>query len=189
MPILLNPKWERFAELVEGGKTAKDAYIAAGFKDGPSSRVGACNLQKKPEIAARIDEMRNERHAARRDSLRIASEATGVTKAWVLEQLRKVAVAGLQGDDIYRDGEATGGKKYDRSAANRALELIGKELGMFIERSEWGKPGDFAKEDEDELRAGLIASLIENGVRPEIARAMVRAAEAEGAEAPGGQLN
>ena len=35
-----------------------------------------------------------------------------------------------------REGEPIGEFKYEGSVANRALELIGKELGMFIERTE-----------------------------------------------------
>src|SRR5438876_4609487 len=34
------------------------------------------------------------------------------------------------------NGEATGEYRYEGSVANRALELLGKELGMFISRSE-----------------------------------------------------
>jgi hypothetical protein len=31
----------------------------------------------------------------------------------------------------------------DASAANRALELLGRELNLFTEKKEVGKPGDF----------------------------------------------
>jgi hypothetical protein len=41
---------------------------------------------------------------------------------------------------------------HDQSAANRALELLGKEAGMFIDRRETGGPGDFARMGDDELR-------------------------------------
>ena len=34
------------------------------------------------------------------------------------------------------DGKATGEYRYEGSVANRALELLGKELGMFVERHE-----------------------------------------------------
>jgi hypothetical protein len=35
-----------------------------------------------------------------------------------------------------RDGTETGEYRYDGAVANKALELLGKELGMFISRSE-----------------------------------------------------
>jgi hypothetical protein len=34
---------------------------------------------------------------------------------------------------------------YNGSVANKALELIGKELGMFIDRKEVGGPNEFAR--------------------------------------------
>ena len=40
---------------------------------------------------------------------------------------------------------------HDASAANRALELLGKEAGMFIDRRETGGPGDFARMADTEL--------------------------------------
>jgi hypothetical protein len=35
-----------------------------------------------------------------------------------------------------RDGNATGEYSYSGSVANRALELLGKELGMFVDRNQ-----------------------------------------------------
>ena len=33
----------------------------------------------------------------------------------------------------------------------RALELIGKEFGMFVDRKEVGKPGDFSEYTDEQL--------------------------------------
>jgi hypothetical protein len=56
------------------------------------------------------------------------------TRQWVLARLVDNVERALQ------LGEAGGGEtargKYDGSVANRALELLGKELGMFTERSD-----------------------------------------------------
>jgi hypothetical protein len=41
--------------------------------------------------------------------------------------------------------------KRQGNIANRALEVFGKELGMFIDRKEVGRPGDFSGMSEDEL--------------------------------------
>jgi hypothetical protein len=43
--------------------------------------------------------------------------------------------------------------QYDGTAANRAAELLGKELSMFTDRHEIGGPGDFSRLTDDELRA------------------------------------
>lgn len=40
--------------------------------------------------------------------------------------------------------------KRQGNVANRALEVLGKELGTFIDRKEVGRPGDFSGMSEDE---------------------------------------
>jgi hypothetical protein len=60
------------------------------------------------------------------------------------------------------DGEEVRKFSYQGNAANRALELLGKELGMFIDRKVVGKPGDFADMTDDELDA-QIEELISRG--------------------------
>jgi hypothetical protein len=39
----------------------------------------------------------------------------------------------------------------DASAANRALELLGRELNLFTEKREVGEPGDFGHMGDEEL--------------------------------------
>ena len=48
--------------------------------------------------------------------------------------------------------EASAGDTSEPNSARvRAAELLGKHSGMFIERQEHGKPGDFKGLSEDEL--------------------------------------
>lgn len=64
-----------------------------------------------------------------------AIERAAISKAWVLENLRQNAERALQQRAVLdAQGKETGEFKYDGAVANRALELIGKELGMFINR-------------------------------------------------------
>ena len=49
-------------------------------------------------------------------------------------------------------------------AAIRAAELLGKALGIFIERREQGGPGDFAHMSDAELDAQLMARLKARGL-------------------------
>jgi hypothetical protein len=54
--------------------------------------------------------------------------------------------------------------KRQGNVANRALEVLGKELRMFIDRKEFGRPGDFSgmSEDEPDKRIKLLlARLLE----------------------------
>jgi len=56
--------------------------------------------------------------------------------------------------------------------ATRALELLGKELGIFVERRERGRPGDFAGLSDAELEAKLVQTLVDRGLPEEQARAL-----------------
>ena len=60
-----------------------------------------------------------------------------------------------------RDGKPTGEYRYDGSVANRALELLGKQQGMFIDRHEVGQPNEFANWTDEELKA-----FIKSGTKP-----------------------
>jgi hypothetical protein len=48
------------------------------------------------------------------------------------------------------DGEETGEYRYEGAVANRALELLGKELGMFISRSKV-RTGPLDEIDQDDI--------------------------------------
>jgi hypothetical protein len=47
----------------------------------------------------------------------------------------------------------------DSSVANQALKLLGKELGMFIDRKEIGGPNEFERMSDVELGAFLRESI------------------------------
>jgi phage terminase small subunit len=53
-------------------------------------------------------------------------------------------------------GNPTGEYRYNGGVANRALELIGKENGMFVDRKEVGGPGAFAELNDEELQQAII---------------------------------
>jgi hypothetical protein len=59
-----------------------------------------------------------------------------VTRAWVIERLAENVDRAMQIEEIKLRGVPTGEFRYEGSVANRALELIGKELGLFVDRSE-----------------------------------------------------
>jgi len=60
MPRLWRLKHERFAQARAAGESRPKAYIAAGYepKDREAAIAGAKNLQKRPEVRARIEELR-----------------------------------------------------------------------------------------------------------------------------------
>lgn len=129
MGVLKNKRHEQFAHAVAKGTKARTAYIAAGFS--PNGADGAASkLQKSAKVAARIAEIK-----ANIDV--VVTEKTGIDKAWVLEQLvSNVRIAKAAEPVLDNEGKPTGEYKANINAANRALELIGKEFGMFVDRKE-----------------------------------------------------
>lgn len=142
MPAITNNQHEKFAQALVKGKSHGEAYLAAGYKAKNASvaSAAATRLLKKVNIQARVAELQTK-----------AEERAVVDRAWVLKRLvenvdRAMTVIAV----TTKDGQ-TGEYKYEGSVANRALELLGKELGMFVDRKEVGGPGDFERMSDAEL--------------------------------------
>jgi phage terminase small subunit len=108
MGALSNPRHERFAQELAKGKSATEAYSEAGYQE---SRASASRLLTNANVQARVAELQ-ERAAAN----------VVISREWVLEQLIDNAAQAKQQGDI--------------GPSNQALQLIGKEIGMFVDRSE-----------------------------------------------------
>ena len=132
----LTPKQLKFAQLYvklgDASAAYRGAYNAKNMKT-ETIRVKAAELLKHGNVSVHIDEM-NAR----------STEKAELSKAWVLERLmRNVRIA--MGEETVRlkvYSKIAGGiiemdaHDRDAGAANRALELLGKELKMFTDRSE-----------------------------------------------------
>jgi phage terminase small subunit len=72
-----------------------------------------------------------------REATAKACEALSIDKQWVMARLVENAERAMQAVEV-KDGQGrtTGEFKYDGSVANRSLELLGKELGMFKDKAE-----------------------------------------------------
>jgi len=164
MPVLKNPKHERFAQNVATGMTATDAYLSAGYEtDATAARVSATRLLANVTVRDRVNELLELRGKKEIKATEKAIEKAALTKAWVITRLMKNAQQALgeiptpktifdkeTGERI--DAEVI---DIDRAAANKALELLGKTMAQFIERKEVGEPGEFAQMSNDELREHL----------------------------------
>ena len=151
MAALLNPKHERFAQELAKGKTAEEAHGVAGYK---ASRSGGSQLKQNLNISSRVAEILAERESIHAQATADAVKSTALTKEWVIQTLQENVARAMQAIPAKTndDGEPAGGYQYQGSVANKALELLGKELGMFIERKEVGRPGEFESMNADELR-------------------------------------
>ena len=121
--MLKNAKHELFAQSIAAGKTLEESYQLAGYEP---HRQNASRLITNDDIRARVDELLN----------RVA-DGVVLTKQWVIERLIQNVERSMQLEEIKdAKGIGTGEYRYEGSVANRALELLGKEQGMFIERRE-----------------------------------------------------
>lgn len=111
MPKLPNDRWELFAQGMAEAKTAKDSYIAAGYKPTGASEA-ASRLNKNPLIVRRIAELRK---------AGLGDDSVQLTRERVLSRLHILG----------KLSEAN--KQY--GMAIRCEELIGKHLGMFVDTS------------------------------------------------------
>ena len=153
MPPLENPQHEAFVQELVKGASQRDAYRAAGYqtKSDAGADASASRLLSNAKVAARMAELQQKVEAK-------TIEKTAVTKAWVIAKLVENVERALQAEPVLdSEGNPTGEYKYNGNVANRALELLGKEQGMFIDRKEVGKPGDFTEKSEEELDEFIAA--------------------------------
>lgn len=156
----LSPKQEKFCfEYVRSG-SAIESYKAS-YECKKMSRaaidVEASRLMSNPKITLRIAELRESIIAP-------AKKRLSISKEWVLEQLvENVSMAKAAEPVLDAEGNPTGEFKQNLAAANKSLELIGKELGMFVDRKEV-RTGSIDDIPHEEKMAALEA------VRQEIAK-------------------
>lgn len=133
MPILRNSRHELFAQELFKGTSQQKAYVLAGFRPHLSN---PSKLAKDKRIIARVAELHSEHGEIDRAATAKAAEALSIDRHWVMTRLKENAERAMQAVPITVDGEATGEYRYEGSVANRALELLGKEIGMFVDRKE-----------------------------------------------------
>jgi hypothetical protein len=107
-------------------------------------------------IRERVAEILEERGQIDAEGTKRAIERTAIDKEWVIERLRENVERAMQARPVLdRAGNPTGSYAYNGAAANRALELLGKELGMFIERRENKIVDEFDNMTAEQLEAWL----------------------------------
>ena len=131
----LTGKQEAFAKLVASGSMLSDAYRECYSADNMKSSTlwsEACRLAQNPKVSTRIKDIQADMEADRRTIERRREE-------WVLKRLQE---------------EADGAD--NASSRIRALELVGKTVGMFTDRIEQAETSErSASEIEKELKARL----------------------------------
>ena len=129
----LPPRQRRFVEEYLIDLNGKQAAIRAGYKE-RSAEVHASRLLRNAKVKSAVEYLK---------AIRV--EKTGVDAEWVLTRLRTVAERCMQSRPVLDrrgepvsvegpDGKDVAAWTFDASGANRALELLGKHVGLFVER-------------------------------------------------------
>ena len=137
----LTDKQETFAMLVFEGTNFSDAYrqaYDASNMSAASVHVEACKLVQHPKVSLRIDRLQRDREAEQRMQRLSRSER-------VISKLEEIALRG---------GEADGTQV-------RALELLGKSMGMWIDKVE---TEDKTERTEEQLEQEIKAKLKRLGI-------------------------
>ena len=122
MPKKLTPKQQRFAEEYLHDLNATQAAIRAGYAKKTAYSSGQ-RLLKNVEIQNAIQSGQHRR-----------SERTGITVDEVLKRLLEINDRCLTAIPVLANGEPTGEWRFDAAGANRSAELLGRHLGMFVEK-------------------------------------------------------
>lgn len=143
---LKNPKWELVAKGIASGVNPTKAYTSV-YGNEQSAYASVSRLLKTDRFCTRLRELQTQAATS-------GIELTALTRAWVLESLQIVVIRCMKTED------------FQPSGANRALELLGKELGMFVDRTVaqvWN--GDVAQLSGDQL-AKLIPVMEQLAAEP-----------------------
>lgn len=172
---LISEKRERFVALIaissESGEAVAKAYTGAGYKAKTFhvARSAGFRLLKTVEIRQRLVELRNIPAAGARVEEKFVEVMSDIAaeRKWVLSSLKNVAKRCMQAEPVLDSkGTPKGQYTFQASGANRALELLGKEYGMFVDRSD--TTHRFATIDE------FIDNATPEELQTELARLMAR---------------
>ncbi len=125
----MTPNQERFVEEYLKDLNATQAAIRAGYSE-KGATVRGSELLANRKVADAIQEAKDKR-----------SGRVKVDADWVLERLVRNAERGAQAEPVTdRLGNPTGEYQYEGGVVNKALELIGKHVGMFTDKLEVSGP-------------------------------------------------
>lgn len=122
----LNPRQQRFVAEYLIDLNATQAAIRAGYAPA-SAHVHASRMLKDAKISEAVEQGKS-----------ATLERAEIDQDWVVGEFKATLARARALDDL--------------AAANKAVENIGKIGGLYVDRKETGKPGDFDKMTLDQKR-------------------------------------
>ena len=148
MTDTLNPKQELFCREYLVDLNATQAAIRAGYSQQTAKQIGQ-RLLKTTKVNNTIQELQVDK-----------IEKLDISANYIISNLKAIADRCMQAEPVIgKDGNPTGQYRFNASGANRALELIGKHLGMFNDKLNIQHTGE-VKMCVNVVRFGGVASTI-----------------------------
>ena len=118
-----------YVETGNATEAYRRSYSYKNMKESTLNR-NAKALMDNNKISARIEEIKEEIRKP-------AIQKFQLTKEWIIAQLvENVSISKAAEPVVSANGETSGEYKTNIPAANKALELLGKEIGMFVDKKE-----------------------------------------------------
>lgn len=170
------PRQELFCREYLVDLNAKQAAIRAGYSV-KSAEVLGYQLLQKPLVRSAIAELQEKRA----EKIDVTAEYVLKTIVETMERCKQaepvVDKSGVHVFDVLESGELRPVYKFDARAVLKGAELLGKHLGLFVERREvTGKDG--APLFQDTLSAGLRC--LSDEELEDLQRLMMKISEYEG---------
>lgn len=133
---------------------ASQAAINAGYSPKTAGSIGS-RLLKNVEIKKLVDQ-------ARAELIQEVKDRTALSEEYVVNNLREIVERCMQRAPVTHKGKQTVDDKgnavwaFDAKGANRALELLGKHLGMFTEKIKQENTGPNGGPIQTEIRLTLV---------------------------------
>jgi phage terminase small subunit len=142
--MALSEKHELFVMAYLKNLNATEAAIEAGYSE-KSARVQGSRLLTNADIRARIDELLERR----KEKMELDADFV-IGRLLEISEMCMRAKPVMKWDYEERQLVETGEYTFDSSGANKAMELIGKHMGMFKEKIEHS--GGVTHEHKHDLR-------------------------------------
>ncbi len=132
----LNDQQRRFVEEYAVDCNASAAVVRAGYQSAKPA-VTAGQVMAVPAVRAAVEER-----------LKLKRIRTEINADWVVSNFKRIFERCMQVEAVTdKEGNTTGEYRFDAKGANKALEMLGRSIGMFRNSDGRGKEGDGGSAD------------------------------------------
>jgi phage terminase small subunit len=151
--MALTEKQKRFCDEYLIDLNGTQAAIRAGYSERSARQISDRNMSND-DIIAYLNEKR-----------KVLQDKVDLSQEWVLRRLKEISDRCMQAEPVMTfDGDQwveSGEYKFDSTGANKSTELIGKHLGMFVNKVDLSTLGESLNEKRPTIKlpGGIIVEI------------------------------